>query len=128
RTADAIAAFRTATYSDTGNVEVAGWAKTDLRLGRAFDKASQPDSALAHYESLRNPIQVITAVAFNPLALSVASRRLGELYEAKGDVTNAIRNYEDFVKLWKDADPELQPQVTDIKNRIARLRAAEAKK
>ena len=54
--------------------------------------------------------------------------RLGELYEAKGDITNAIKNYEEFVKLWKDADPELQPQVADIKARIARLRAAEAKK
>ena len=29
---------------------------------------------------------------------------------------------------WKDADPELQPQVADVKARIARLRATEAKK
>ena len=61
-------------------------------------------------------------------ALPLAPRRLGELYEAKGDITNAIKNYEDFVKLWKDADADLQPQVTEIKNRIARLRATEAKK
>lgn len=128
RTADAIVAFRTATYSDTGNVEPANWGRTNLRLARAFDKANQPDSALAHYERLRQPYEMTLAARFNPAALPIATRRLGELYEAKGDITNAIKNYEEFVKLWKDADPELQPQVTDIKARIARLRAAEAKK
>ena len=128
RTADAIVAFRTATYSDTGNVEPANWGRTDLRLARAFDKANQPDSALAHYEALRKPYEMILAAAANPAAIPIAARRLGELYEAKGDITNAIKNYEEFVKLWKDADPELQPQVADIKARVARLRAAEAKK
>ena len=67
-------------------------------------------------------------VAWLPLALALTPRCLGELYEAKGDITNAIKHYQAFVTLWKDADPELQPQVTDIKARIARLRAAEAKK
>ena len=128
RTADAIVAFRTATYSDTGNVEPAYTGRTDLRLARAFDKLNQSDSALAHYEALRKPYTVTFTAEHNPAALPIAARRLGELYEAKGDITNAIKNYEEFVKLWKDADPELQPQVADIKARIARLRAAEAKK
>ncbi len=128
RTGDAITAFRTATYSDSGNVEPAGWSRTDMRLARAFDKARQPDSALVHYEALRAPITQITAIAFQPITFPIAARRLGELYEARGDTAKALENYEAFVKLWKDADPELQPQVTEIKNRIARLRAAEAKK
>ena len=53
-----------------------------------------------------------------------AARRLGELYEAKGDRPKALQYYEHFVDLWKTADPELQPQVADVKRRIARLRAS----
>ncbi|HWP36045.1 MAG TPA: tetratricopeptide repeat protein, partial [Gemmatimonadales bacterium] len=50
-----------------------------------------------------------------------AYRRLGELYEAKGDREKALRYYGDFVDLWKDADPELQPVVREVKERMARL-------
>ncbi len=34
---------------------------------------------------------------------------------------NAVHWYNGFVELWKDADPELQPQVDDVRERIARL-------
>jgi tetratricopeptide (TPR) repeat protein len=128
RTADAIVAFRTATYSDSGNVEPANWSRTELRLARAFDKANQPDSALVHYDRLKEPGQMFGAAVFNPVAIPLAARRRGELYEAKGDLARAIANYEEFVKLWKDADPELQPQVAEVKARITRLRAEEARK
>jgi len=33
----------------------------------------------------------------------------------------AIDYYNRFVELWKDADPELQPLVRDVKARLARL-------
>ena len=46
---------------------------------------------------------------------------LGELYEARGDRENAVAHYNEFVEMWKDADPELQPQVADVRERIARL-------
>jgi tetratricopeptide (TPR) repeat protein len=128
RATDAVAAFRQSTYSDSGLVEPAYFSRTDLRLARAFEKAGNADSAIAHYELLGSHANRTGVLTFNPVALPIAARRLGELYEAKGDVANAIKNYEEFVKLWKDADPELQPQVTEIKARIARLRAAEAKK
>jgi hypothetical protein len=29
--------------------------------------------------------------------------------------------YQEFVNLWKDADPEFQPQVAEIKKRLARM-------
>jgi hypothetical protein len=62
------------------------------------------------------------------LALPVAARRFGELYEAKGEVAKAIASYQEFVTMWNNADTELQPQVADIKARIARLQAAEVTK
>jgi DNA-binding SARP family transcriptional activator len=48
-------------------------------------------------------------------------RRLGELYEQKGNRVKAIEYYNRFVELWKNADPELQPQVADIRARVVRL-------
>ena len=47
--------------------------------------------------------------------------RLGELYEARGDRKRAREYYEKFVTLWKDADPELQPGVKEVRGRLAKL-------
>ena len=97
-------------------------------MARAYDKAGQADSALRYFERLTAPEMLGGQVVALPLALALTPRRLGELYEAKGDITNAIKHYQAFVTLWKDADPELQPQVAEIKARLVRLRGAEAKK
>ena len=48
-------------------------------------------------------------------------RRLGELYEERGEREKAVEYYNKFVELWKDADPELQPQVEDVRRRLAAL-------
>ena len=52
-------------------------------------------------------------------------KRLGELYEAKGDVSNAARRYREFVKLWERADPMLQPKVAEARRKLAGLAGAE---
>ncbi|MEA3247583.1 MAG: protein kinase [Gemmatimonadota bacterium] len=128
QTAQAISDFRQATYADSGNVEAEWTVRTPLRLARAFDKAGTPDSAITYFERVRSPAVRTGAYFYAPLAMPVATRRLGELYEAKGDTAKAVAAYEEFVKLWKNADPDLQPQVTEIKARIQRLRAREAGK
>ena len=48
-------------------------------------------------------------------------RRLGELYEERGDREKAVEYYSRLVELWNDADPELQLVVEDVRARIARL-------
>ena len=48
--------------------------------------------------------------------------RLGELHQKCGERQRAIEYYQRFVDLWKDADPELQPTVRDVRARIERLR------
>jgi hypothetical protein len=53
--------------------------------------------------------------------LAHALQRLGELYEAKGDVPNAVKYYREFLDLWRRADPELQPRVAEVRRRISRL-------
>lgn len=56
--------------------------------------------------------------------LAPSRLRMGELYERLGEREQAIEQYVRFVKLWRDCDPELRPLVKDVRERIARLRAA----
>jgi tetratricopeptide (TPR) repeat protein len=92
----------------------------EVRRFMVFDRAQQVDSAIASGERY--------------LAMPVANReyvdahfragvlqRLGEMYEAKGNVDKALTHYNAFVELWKNADPELQPRVRDVRGRIERL-------
>jgi hypothetical protein len=53
--------------------------------------------------------------------LAAALRRLGEMYESKGQRAKALEYYGRFVDLWKNADPELQPLVSDIRKHMGQL-------
>jgi tetratricopeptide (TPR) repeat protein len=91
-------------------------------VARAFDQSGQRDSALVYYERyVTTPSQSRSAT--DALWLAASYKRLGELYEEKGDLRRAIERYEDFVELWENADRDRQPIVTDVRGRIARLRA-----
>jgi tetratricopeptide (TPR) repeat protein len=120
RPKDAIAEFRTAdTASDGGAAEIPpSWSKASI--GRAFDLAGEADSAIVYYAAYsasRDPLRLM----FDPYFRASIEKRLGELYEAKGDRAKAIEHLTRFVKLWRRADPELQPAVRDAQQRIARL-------
>jgi tetratricopeptide (TPR) repeat protein/tRNA A-37 threonylcarbamoyl transferase component Bud32 len=91
-------------------------------LGRAFDKANAPDSAMAMFEQFLH-CQTIDRLYSDMVYLPLTQRRLGELYEAKGDRARAVAHYTAFVDLWKDADPDLQPQVADVRKKLAGLSA-----
>jgi tetratricopeptide (TPR) repeat protein len=90
-------------------------------IGHAFDQLRQPDSALAAYEEYVN--RLIYYPADQEVFVPVALVRLGELYESKGNREKAIEYYGRFADLWKDADPELQPRVAEVRKRIAQLAA-----
>jgi DNA-binding SARP family transcriptional activator len=95
---------------------------TDPDVGRAFDRARMPDSAIAVFEHFVNAPSVSREFA-DAWNLHWILRRLGELYEARGDREAAAKYYHKFVELWKDADPELQPAVEDVRQRLKRLGA-----
>ncbi|HUG28357.1 MAG TPA: tetratricopeptide repeat protein, partial [Gemmatimonadales bacterium] len=92
-----------------------------VQIGRAHDLAGRPDSAIAYLQ------RYVDTPDPNPGEdsqwLARTHKRLGELYEAKGDAERAIANYARFVNLWRNAEPELQPQVRDVNQRLERLRA-----
>ena len=93
-------------------------------LAQAYDQGGKPDSAIAVYE--RYLTTKTRGRAFvDAQYLGPSLKRLGELYEAKGDRENAAKRYAEFVALWKTADPELQPTVKDVQARLGRLRTSE---
>ncbi|MFN8582865.1 MAG: hypothetical protein U0163_18065, partial [Gemmatimonadaceae bacterium] len=95
-------------------------------LGRAFDAAAMPDSAIAMFERyLATPTWTKFRVNLDPVFVPAIQERLGQLYEAKGDTVKAVEHYKTFVGLWKNADPELQPRVADASRRIAKLTPVE---
>src|SRR5262245_59936436 len=89
-------------------------------LARAFDRAGMSDSALKYYDLY---VSAYDYERYNSDQWLVAqfNRRLGELYEQKGDRQKAARHYQNFVNLWKNADADLQPQVEEIRRRLSRL-------
>jgi len=101
--------------------------RTAVQYARSFDKAGETDSATVWYERVVNE-RNLSSFQEAPRALPVAYRRLGELYAARGDAAKALERYRAFVKLWKDADPELHPQVAEVRARIERLVAADARR
>jgi len=95
----------------------------------AHDKLGRADSAIADGEAFLKVIRAGPGFGVNQsLFRASILQRLGELYEAKGQTDKAIQHYQEFVDLWRTADPELQPRVRDVRARIDRLRAAQAKR
>jgi len=89
-------------------------------LATAFDAAGQPDSAIAVFERYLSTPDALRA-GTDGQYLPAAHKRIGELYEARGDREKALTHYLKFVDLWKNADPELQLRVAEVRARITRL-------
>jgi tetratricopeptide (TPR) repeat protein len=96
-------------------------------LAEAYRKAGQPDSAMAVLEAFVADRGLFAVFTSGPVYRPKAHIDLGELYEQKGQPAKALAQYEQFEALYRNADPELQPLVRDIRARIERLRAAAPK-
>jgi tetratricopeptide (TPR) repeat protein len=123
RPADAITEFRLGDQLPDGPASPCTQCLS-INLGRAFDAADMPDSAIASYEryiATPNFGKAETDARY----LAGVHKRLGELYEAKGNREKAAAQYLAFADLWKNADPELQPAVAAAKQRLAQLQDAE---
>ncbi len=89
-------------------------------LGTALDRAGTGDSALAVYERYLESTWNFRLYA-DALQLAPVLRRVGEIYEAKGDRVRAAQVYQQFVALWRGADPELQPLVAEVRRRLSEV-------
>ncbi|HEX5385233.1 MAG TPA: protein kinase [Gemmatimonadales bacterium] len=89
-------------------------------LGRAYEAAGEPDSAIAAYQRyVTTPF--MERLGPDAVWLPWTYLHLGGLYEERGDRARAADNYGKFVRLWKGADPELMPKVADARRRLAAL-------
>jgi tetratricopeptide (TPR) repeat protein len=90
-------------------------------LARAYARAGDARRAIEKYEKVIEHVE-FGAEGQEPWIL--AHVELGQLYEARGEFAKAIAAYQQFVDLWKDADPDIARSVKDIENHIETLRRA----
>jgi tetratricopeptide (TPR) repeat protein len=98
----------------------------DFRLGLAWERAGARDSATRVYgrfvEGLESGLAGSQPARADAWAVPYALRSLGELYEESGDERKAAGYFESFVELWESADPPLQAEVIEVRERLRGLR------
>lgn len=120
---EALAQFRAARIGPDGAL-TGCQSCTDYMIARAHDVAGRADSTITWLERyLAEP----PSTRFNSDGpfLATVRRRLGELYEQRGERAKAIEQYSAFVSQWEDADPDLQPMVGTVRERLSELVANE---
>lgn len=90
-------------------------------LASAYDKAGQPDSAMAVYRRYVSTPWSDWMTSDGEFR-SLAWRRLGELYQEHGDTRRAILALQTVAGLWDHADEAVQPDLADVRARLAQLR------
>jgi len=119
RTAEAIATYRKSDLEGDGLPNGCPYCLPAM-LGLAFDQANQADSTIFYLERYLS-IPSSGRIGVDQWMMAPAHKRLGELYEAKGDNAKAVSHYTAFVNLWQRADPDLQPKVAEVRARMERL-------
>lgn len=91
------------------------------QIARAYDAAGRPDSAVVWFERFLSTPDI--GAGMDAFYRAPVNFRLGELYEARGDLRRATQYYEAFLQLWRNADPDLQPKVAEARDRLGKLKA-----
>jgi tetratricopeptide (TPR) repeat protein len=125
RASDAVRLMRQADLSGDGLPIGCRYCLSAL-LGLAYDQANMTDSTIANLERyLATP--GVGRLYVDAWMMLPAHKRLGELYEARGDNVRALSHYTSFVNLWQRADPDLQPKVAEVRARVDRLQRTVAR-
>jgi tetratricopeptide (TPR) repeat protein/tRNA A-37 threonylcarbamoyl transferase component Bud32 len=96
-------------------------------IGNIHARAGNTDSAIVYFEKyLYTPYYGRMNLDGGSKALML--KRLGELYEKKGDIEKAALRYREFLSLWDKADPRLQPKVREVRERLSRLADTERRR
>ncbi len=90
-------------------------------LGLAYLEGGRLGAAVEQFESA---IDDYSEARLNsaPVQSVMAYYQLGRAYEGSGWKNKAIAAYEEFLEIWKDADPGIE-EVDDARERLANLRA-----
>jgi tetratricopeptide (TPR) repeat protein len=88
------------------------------RTGLAYYKAGNLENARQEYERV---VSLTTGRQGSGDLYAKSFYMLGMIYEQRGNRSKAIENYEKFLDLWKDADPDIR-EVEDARKRLAALK------
>jgi len=84
-----------------------------LESGKIGEAVAELEKALSRYDEIRMGLPTLAVKAYYLLGLA---------YEKSGWNKKAIEKYEEFLDIWKNADPGI-PEVQDAKERLKKLRA-----
>jgi tetratricopeptide (TPR) repeat protein len=84
-----------------------------LELGMLGEAVATFEKALSRYDDQR---------LFDPVYAVKAYYLLGLAYDESGWDKKAIKQYEEFLEIWKDADPGI-PEIEDARQRLAGLKS-----
>jgi len=91
-----------------------------FELGRSYYGAGKYDSSIIAFKEALGSYEQLAA--WWPETVVASEYELGKAYEADGQNELAIKQYEKFLDLWKDADPGLW-MVEDARQRLDKLRS-----
>jgi serine/threonine-protein kinase len=114
RTREALADLDRAGWEAAASVFVAEAYDRYFR-GELLQRAGRDDEALGWFQSIAE------RAAYELVYLAPAHLRQAEIYDRRGNRTQAAQHYTRFIELWREADPELQPVVDDARTKLARL-------
>ncbi|MBL7083500.1 MAG: protein kinase [Candidatus Aminicenantes bacterium] len=86
-------------------------------LALAYYMAGDFDSAMGEYERI---ISLTTGRLYYGDIYSKSFYMLGKIYQEKGLTEKAIENYEKFLELWKEAEPDT-PELVDAREQLEAL-------
>jgi tetratricopeptide (TPR) repeat protein len=120
RVEDAVDHLRRAQAAEFGLLR---W-EVRLLLADAHAALGHLDESIAQYDTLTGTYRLHywdrhISFSLRPLA----HERLGSLCLQVGDTVAAAQHLSEFIELWKDADPELQPRVETARRLLAQLAA-----
>jgi tetratricopeptide (TPR) repeat protein len=124
RAEDAVEYYRRAKAAHYGNHIY--W-RTRALLAEAHAELGNFDQAIAQYDTLTGTYRLHSVYRHGYVQmLPLAHERLGSLYLEVGDTVSASRHLGEFIELWKDADPELQPRVEAARLLLERTAAEDS--
>jgi tetratricopeptide (TPR) repeat protein/predicted Ser/Thr protein kinase len=91
-------------------------------LASAYYEKGQYDKALKEYERIVN---LTTGRLRWGDKYGHAFYRLGEIYSHNGDEKKVAENFNEFVNIWKSADPKHEKEIENARQKLEKLKAAE---
>jgi tetratricopeptide (TPR) repeat protein len=128
RWSDAISLYRRADREPDGPASSSVTGVSTALIG-VWAAAGMADSATAEYERyLKTPFGGRAREGPDFEVPAPITGALARMYDAKGNTDRAVALYRDFIELWKNADPELQPRVAAARARLQELTPVESRK